>query len=354
VPSLRPIHPLIAGTVISTANSSRRWLVWILRIAVLVVVCLGVSGTVRHAVTQLSEQEWELRPAWLLVTGAVYVLGLVPVGWFGSRVFAALGYPTPLVAALRAYFLGHVGKYVPGKAIAVILRVAAVRKWVPSTRIVLIAVLVETLTMMAAGAFFAFVLSAFVLKSDPFISWIALGMAVGAGAPTLPPISRWLSALGVRRAQQKNDESRLAGGADPTEQQADDSADITSNLHGITFKLLAVGWIAASVYWVLMGVSLWSTLRAIGVDRVGLLADLPVLITAVSFAMVAGFASMLPGGIGVRDAVLMQLLVPVCGEVNAMVAAVLMRLVWLVSELITCGILYIGARSREQGAGSRG
>jgi uncharacterized membrane protein YbhN (UPF0104 family) len=323
-----------------------------LRIAVLVIVCLGVSGTVRHAVSQLSEQEWELRPAWLLVTGAVYVLGLVPVGWFGSRVFAALSYPTPLVAALRAYFLGHIGKYVPGKAIAIILRVAAVRKWVPSTRIVLVAVLIETLTMMAAGAFFAFVLSAFVLKLDAFISWIALGMAVGAGAPTLPPIARWLSALGARRAQQ-NHQTKLPVGRESAEPQPDDSEDITSNLQGITFRLLAVGWIAASVYWMLMGVSLWSTLRAIGIDQVGLLADLPVLITAVSFAVVAGFASMLPGGLGVRDAVLMQLLVPVCGEVNAMVAAVLMRLVWLVSELVTCGILYIAAGSRKRPAGNK-
>ena len=200
----------------------------------------------------------------------VYVLGLVPVGWFGSRVFAALGYPTPLLAALRAYFLGHIGKYVPGKAIAITLRVAAVRKWVPSTRIVLVAVLIETLTMMAAGAFFAFVLSAFVLKLDAFISWIALGMAVGAGVPTLPPVARWLSALGVRRAQQ-NHQTKLTVGRESAEPQPDDSEDIASNLQGITFRLLTVGWIAASVYWVLMGVSLWSTLRAIGVDRVSCL-----------------------------------------------------------------------------------
>ena len=65
-------------------------------------------------------------------------VGLVPMAWFWHRTLAALGQPAPWRATLRAYFLGHLGKYVPGKAMAVILRVAAVRKWVPSMRIALI------------------------------------------------------------------------------------------------------------------------------------------------------------------------------------------------------------------------
>ena len=41
---------------------------------------------------------------------------------------------------------------------------------------------------------------------------------------------------------------------------------------------------------------------AIGIDGVQLIANMPVLITAVAFAVVAGFLSMMPGGLGVRDA----------------------------------------------------
>jgi uncharacterized membrane protein YbhN (UPF0104 family) len=91
-------------------------------------------------------------------------------------------------------------------------------------------------------------------------------------------------------------------------------------------------------------------LRAIGVE-LRFINDLPVLIAAAAFSVVAGFLSMLPGGIVVRDAALMQLLAPISGDANALVAAVLMRLVWLVSEVVACGILYV-VRSREQGAGS--
>jgi hypothetical protein len=43
----------------------------------------------------------------------------------------------------------------------------------------------------------------------------------------------------------------------------------------------------------------------------------------------------------------------VCGEANALIAAVLMRLVWLVSEVVACGILYVGAKAGAQGAGSK-
>jgi uncharacterized membrane protein YbhN (UPF0104 family) len=103
-----------------------------------------------------------------------------------------------------------------------------------------------------------------------------------------------------------------------------------------------------------LGWSLWATLRAIGVVDLEPIRHLPLLVAAVALAVVAGFASMLPGGLGVRDALLMQLLAPHCGSANALVAAVLVRLVWLVSELAACVILYVGARSREPGAGSEG
>ena len=62
---------------------------------------------------------------------------------------------------------------------------------------------------------------------------------------------------------------------------------------------------------------------------------------------------MLPGGLVVRDALLMQVLASECGQANALVAALLLRLVWLVSELAICGILYVGAKSRKQGAANK-
>ena len=120
-------------------------------------------------------------PAWLVVSGAAYVLGMAPMGWFWHRTLEAFGYQPPLMATMRAYYFGQLGKYVPGKAMVIILRVAAMRRWAPSMRLVIVSVFLETLTVMAVGALLAFLISALVLKSEAYISLIALGMAAAAG-----------------------------------------------------------------------------------------------------------------------------------------------------------------------------
>jgi uncharacterized membrane protein YbhN (UPF0104 family) len=318
-------------------------IVWMIRLGVVVLVGLGVSGTVRGALDQLSQHEWHVRPAWLVVSGLLYVIGLVPMAWFWHCALASLGQPAPWHAVLRAYFLGHLGKYVPGKALAVVLRVAGVAPWVKSIRVALVSSLLETLTMMSVGAFLAAALSPVVLPMDSGLAALAVIVAIAVGLPTLPPVARRLARIGTARLKPGNEPGDSPSAA----------ADTDATLRQINFRLLAKGWIAAGVCWLFLGVSLWSTLRAIGVDDIELAGHLPLLVAAVALAVVAGFASMLPGGLVVRDALLMQLLAPQCGTANALVAAVLVRLVWLVSELAACVILYGGARSRGQGAGSK-
>jgi uncharacterized membrane protein YbhN (UPF0104 family) len=224
------------------------------------------------------------------------------------------------------------------------LRVAAMRRWAPSMRLVIASVFVETLTVMAVGAFLAAVISALVLNSAAYIPLIALGIAAVTGVPTSPPVLRWFIGLGA---------TRFAQGA-AGEPDAENAVKIQSRICGITFGVLSTGWIAAVIGWTLFATSLWGTLRAIGIDEFPLIENLPVLITAVASAVVLGFVSMVPGGLGVRDGVLFGLLAPVCGEANALVASVLMRLVWLVSEVVACGILYIGRGSKGQRSGVRG
>ena len=65
--------------------------------------------------------------------------------------------------------------------------------------------------------------------------------------------------------------------------------------------------------------------------------------------MVAGFISLIPGGLGVRDWILMTLLAPQCGAKVALVSAVLLRIVWLLSEVAVSAILYVDVlRVRRQ------
>jgi len=78
------------------------------------------------------------------------------------------------------------------------------------------------------------------------------------------------------------------------------------------------------------------------VEDIGLIEYGPQYIAAVSLSMVAGFLSLIPAGLGVRDLVLVELIVKLfaVNDATATVAGGLLRLIWLVSEVVICGILY--------------
>ncbi len=331
---------LLAPTyaVTDSTSSRRRWLVWALRALVLVLVCLGVSGTVRSALGQLRDYRWDFDVWWMVASAVIYVAALAPMAWFMRQSLVALGERPGGLATLRAYYLSHLGKYVPGKAMVIILRAGALKSHVASLGATVVATVLETLTLMCVGAALGAVLAAVMLQLDARVAWLAVGTAIVVGLPTLPPVARRLTrwVLRRRRAQLSPDEESTPAG-DEREPA----------LTGITLPLLAQGWLAAGAAWVGMGLSLWALLRSLGIG-VELPTDLPLVVAAVSLAVVAGFMSFLPSGLIVRDAILLELLATRCGDADALVAAVLLRLLWLVSEVGICAILYVGARGKGQ------
>jgi uncharacterized membrane protein YbhN (UPF0104 family) len=150
---------------------------------------------------------------------------------------------------------------------------------------------------------------------------------VASGLPTLPPVFRRI----VRRMPRRV--SQLASQVP---------------LERIDVGLMALGWLAIAIGWLLLGLSMWATLVALGAEPPGVAR----LTAAVALAVVAGFLSLVPGGAVVRELVLAQLLVQPLANLNAngsataVISAVLLRLVWLVAELVISVILYfVGTRS---------
>ena len=78
-------------------------------------------------------------------------------------------------------------------------------------------------------------------------------------------------------------------------------------------------------------------------DRMGLsmaVSLVPAVIASVALATVAGFViAVLPGGLGVREGVLMSTLAPALGSDHAVIASLLLRLVWVAAELVAALIL---------------
>ena len=77
---------------------------------------------------------------------------------------------------------------------------------------------------------------------------------------------------------------------------------------------------------------------------------------AVALGVLAGFLTFIPGGLGGREYVHTQLLLPVYGPVAALYSAVVLRVVWLVSEVAVSGLLYLAgpAGPRSEGFGLPG
>jgi len=303
----------------------KRWVMPAVKLLTAVAVVWFVRGTILGAVRQLQEQRPAIHFGWLLAAGGLYLLSTLPNAYFWHRILRALEQKPTLLESLRAFTIGHLGKYVPGKAMVIVLRAGLIQSSRVSFAAAATSVFLETLTMMAVGAFLAAYILNVLFPQQWMFVFLAVGLMLLAGLPTLPPLFRFLA----RRIPKRSG-----------------STDTVVPLEAITWRLLIPAWFAIAFGWCLMGLSLWATLRSLGV-AVSPLVDLPLWTAAVALAMVAGFLSLIPGGLVVRDAILAQMLVlaaPV-EQGPAVAAAILLRLVWILAELLISVILYF-AKSR--------
>ncbi|MFH1999038.1 MAG: lysylphosphatidylglycerol synthase domain-containing protein, partial [Planctomycetota bacterium] len=261
--------------------------------------------------------------------GALYLLALLPAAFFWRHLLRLLGQDARTGEVLHAYFVGHLGKYFPGKAMVVVIRTALIRSHRVDTGVAAVSVFMETLTLMSIGAFMAAAILAVGFHQQIPLLLLALGVMLAAGVPTLPPVFRRL----VKLAR--------VGRSDP---------DIIRKLDQLRFGSLFRGWVLMAAGWVCMGLSLWAVLRAMGVGEVMPFHALPRYVASVSLAMVAGFLSLVPGGALVREAILTSLMVPYLtiaapdksAEAVALVSAIVLRLVWIAAEITLSGLLSLG------------
>ncbi len=160
------------------------------KLLIFALVAWFVGGTFLDGLRQIGRHPVELHPIWLIPSGVVYLLALLPAAWYWRRILNTLGQEAGLGETLQAYYIGHLGKYVPGKAMVVILRTGLIRSHRVDTTLAVVSVFYETLTMMAVGSFLAAGILAFRFQEDRTMLWASLGFMLLSGLPTLPPIFR--------------------------------------------------------------------------------------------------------------------------------------------------------------------
>jgi glycosyltransferase 2 family protein len=308
---------------------NRRILIWLVKLAILAIVVWGGHRTIATALTDLNKHGWQfhqLHVGWAVVCGLLYLASQFPCGWFWHGVLNGFGQRVDFFTALRAYYIGHLGKYVPGKAMVVVIRAGLIRGPHSKAVMAVVAVLYETLTTMACGAAVAAVLLIAMWHESIELIAASIGLAVVVGLPTLPPaFSRLLRLTRVARTE----------------------PNLTAEPIHLPTRLLVRGWVTIAVGWFFGGASLWAALRAIGIENAEFLPHLPICTAVTALAVVLGFVSMLPAGVGVRDIALMQLLAPRLeelspgnGDTSALVAVVVLRLIWLIAEVSLSALLY--------------
>jgi uncharacterized membrane protein YbhN (UPF0104 family) len=302
-----------------------RWLIALAKLGVIGICGYFIYRAFIEGNQTLSTHTWHVEPGWLVLSGGLYLLGILPAAVFWHRVLVRAGQQVSAGEAVRAYYISQLGKYVPGKWMVILLRRVLLRSPNVETTVVAASVFFETFGMLAVGS----AVSALVLvlwhTNQLLLIAAALGATLLMGVPTLPVcFQALLRMLGVGRLN-------------PT---------AAAKFSHIGWRTIAVGWLAIAGGWFLQGMSLWATLRAMGVATGGVFVDLSLHTSAVALGIVAGFVSQIPGGLVVREWVSGELLEPVYGPSVALVSTIIFRLVLLVSELVISIILYLAGWRR--------
>jgi uncharacterized membrane protein YbhN (UPF0104 family) len=331
----------------------KAWPIVKLLFAVAILVAIG-----RHFWRDLRRLDLDQHPLqvpWLAASGVLYLVGLAFSALFWYRLLRECGQQPTAWAAVRAYYVGHLGKYLPGKAWSLLLRTTLARG--PGVRLgtAALTTFYEVLTTMASGALLAALLFA-LQASDPAtpFDWQALPRIFTSQAEEQPALDPRLAALlsillfGVTGGPLipylfNRVTNRV------TLRFREPEAPPPPRVR--TVQLLE-GLILTGCGWLFLGASLWAVLHAVVEPAPPWGLDVFSRYSApLALSYVAGFVIVVaPGGLGVREYLLTLFLVPdlegllgpAHGDARALavLAVLLLRVVWTVAEVLCAALVY--------------
>ena len=344
----------------------------VLTLVVLVFVARHVAATRRDLLQRGTSLRFD--PAWLSASVGLYLLGLLAFGAYFWRVLASSESPVGFYPAVRAYLVSHLAKYVPGKAMVVVVRCGLAADGGARPATAAFATLYETLAMMAAGGLLAALgfwswagsdgrgvpgVQGLRNSSGVMSFWEPTALSVSIPSPW-PISSPWvdkveievpfawlalLAGLGLLVVVWPRVFPRLAGLVRVPFPSVGRDA-----LPRFSVRLLVEGLAWATLGWVLLGLGQVAVVA--GVSPPGMILGpklWPIVASSVAFATVVGFAVPIsPGGLGVREWVLWTALGATLDRDSAVVVALVLRLVWVVGEVgVAVALLLIPPRSRR-------
>jgi glycosyltransferase 2 family protein len=331
-------------------NRLRTLLKWTLFVVVLAYVCrhgygLWQQSDVRTPMTATSA-------TWLLLSAGLYTGSWLPSVWFWRELMRAVGGRPAFADAARAYYCGSLGKYVPGKAMVLILRGSLMKDRGCPGRTAAVTAAYETLTMMGTGLLVGLVFAPLPEwvpgRDQPFLKPLVV-LAVLAGLPLIARLLSW-----AVTKMTPPDLVKLSEPISDGMEQGGSARVGTSTGLAIPTWLVGAGCAAFLVSWAIQGLSLGLTLAAIGepIDW----HQWPLWSGAMALSTSLGFAVLFaPAGLGVREGILLGILTQAGIDARAAVAAtVLSRFVSFFSDVLVAAAIYPAIRKRLVSPGPSG
>lgn len=298
----------------------RKVLLVAVQVCVVALLAYFLYGKVQADSVRLKEEFSHAHYGWLATGGVLYLLSLAPCGVFWHLILRTVGAEVSLFDVMRAYYIGQLGKYVPSKALVVVIRVWMLRG-VAKVGLASACVVYETFAMMAVGALLGVVLLVAATTTHLVIVAASLGVACLVGLPLYPPLFAWIAHLvGLGKAHP----------------EAIDRVARFNMLHW------GAGLVGIACGWAVQGIALWCILRGLTPNEHDLPGRWAICTAATSISVVLGFASLLPGGAGVREWALLEMLRgPLGSEPLALAATIAFRLIQILSEIVLAALIWL-------------
>ena len=308
----------------SAGGTGRRGLAWLSTL-----VGLAIGGVTTYYVVRTLADEWPaaseaLKGAtigWILIAAVAALLSMAGMGWGWGFVLRLFGVRVPAVRVVSWYFVGEMGKYLPGGVWTVLGRGELARRGgVPRTR-AYASVAMSLAMLYLAALFVAAAFLPFAVSGGGANRWMLFLLALPVGVVGLHhAVLERLLALVVQ----------VSG------------RDITLEIPRWRDSLTMVACYLPA--WLLVGGATWAVASALDPG-----ASFSRIMFAAVLSWIAGFIAVpVPAGAGVREAVLVASsgLDPGTAAATAIVA----RLLFLVADLVGAALGAPIAGRRRSGA----
>jgi hypothetical protein len=276
-----------------------------------IATAVGIAGALWSERQALLDFDWRLAPGSFVASIALFAVAPFVQALSFWLMLRLLGLEARLGEALLLWMRSFLLRYAPSGALQLVIRIRERRRFAASTRDVWLVSGYENLATLCAGAFVCVVAFALAGGWPPLLAIVIAGVALALAVAVRPAFfRRWARALLARRG-----------------------LELPSLLRG---RELALVILLNTLGWLATGAAAYLLMRAL-VRHPNVS---PVWLTAVySFAWLIGFVvPLLPGGLGLRDGVLVALLASRIGAGPATAVALALRLAATAGELFAIGL----------------